>query len=126
LTPEYLDANHPAIIMFELGNLYGSEGFQRIWRGDAPEKQDPAHFMEVLSHYAVSRNYELAARWGESSCLVDVWYVRRDLPETDAMVALIRHNPYFFPDSQMIAHDYRNDTPPVACTDPGFAIPPSS
>ena len=126
LTTEYLDVNHPAIIMFHLSDTYGREGFNQIWRGDAPARIDPAHFMMVLSNYAATHNYELAARWGDSACSVHVWYVRRDLPESSAMIDLIRQTPHFFLDTQRLSYDYRNDPPPVACIDPGFVIPPKS
>ncbi|HWZ50356.1 MAG TPA: hypothetical protein VNW54_02720 [Granulicella sp.] len=126
LTPEYLDANHPAIIMFHLADLYGRDGYQRIWQGAPPLHQDPAHFMEVLAHYAATHNYELAARWGNDECNVHVWYVRRDLPEADAMIGLIRRSPHFFLDTQKLVSDFRNDPPPQLCKDPGFSIAPGS
>jgi arabinofuranosyltransferase len=52
LTAEYLDANHPAIIMFHLANRNGIDDYQSVWRGDAPLHQDPSAFMSVLANYA--------------------------------------------------------------------------
>ena len=126
LTPEYLDTNHPAIIMFHLANRKGIADYQDIWRGDAPLQQNPSVFMNVLAHYAVAHNYVLAARWGDSPCNIHVWYVQRDLPEAAAMIDEIRRAPHFFLDSQAPAFDYRDAPPPTACEDPGISIPAGS
>jgi arabinofuranosyltransferase len=97
LTDAYIDQNSPAIIMFYLQPPGSMEEFNKIWRGDPPSRQDITQLLNVMSHYAVTHNYELAARWGASACYVNVWYVKRGLPESQQMIDLIRTTPYYDP-----------------------------
>ncbi|HEX2917383.1 MAG TPA: hypothetical protein VHN81_02630 [Edaphobacter sp.] len=127
LTDAYLDANKPAVIMLHLSpGVTGYDGFVRAWRGEAPVLSGPSQYMVSLAHYAATHNYELAARWGDHTCNVHIWYVRRDIPEFNPILKLIRHQPHYFLDDGISSYNYLDDTPPAGCSDPGFSIPASS
>ena len=122
LTAEYLDQSKPAIIM-----MYSSADdpadLARVWRGDAPPVENMHYLMDEASHYAVTHGYILAARWGMIACGVNVWYVRPGLPETQAFVDIIRHEPYYHPyDSAGPGTNYLGPNPPEHCTDDNHAV----
>ena len=118
LTDAYLDQNHPAIIMFYLEPLFPTmEEFNEVWRGDAPRRKDISQLLNEMSHYAVTHDYELAARWGASPCNVNIWYVKRGLPETQQMVDLIRTTPYFEPYTSFQPGINFLNSPDVTCKD---------
>jgi hypothetical protein len=99
ISDAYLDSNHPAVIMFAMmpSQFIGKQGFYQAWRGDPPARRDVSQVQAEMSHYAVTHDYELAARWGSSPCAVLVWYVKRGLPESQEMIDLIRQKPFFDP-----------------------------
>ena len=119
LTEAYLDANQPAIIMLHLSPIVteGQAGFEQVWRGEAATKQDISQLEQVQAHYALTHGYELAARWGVTPCVVHVWYVRRDLPESAQMVELIRKSPHFFSYGGQLATNFMGAEPPSGCYD---------
>jgi hypothetical protein len=123
LTTEYLDRNQPAIIMFYLQPENGMAEFNEVWRGEAPTRHDMTQLLKVMSNYAVTHDYELAARWGPSPCNVNVWYVKRGLPESQPMIDLIRREPYFDPYSgRQLDVNYLGDQAVSACGDPPVRI----
>ncbi len=111
LTDDYIDQNQPEVIMFymEPHQTGGMDRFNAIWRGDPPVRQDISQLVAVMSHYAVTHGYELAARWGANRCGVQVWYVKRGLPESQEMVDLIRRKPYFDPYARGLAENFLDD-----------------
>jgi arabinofuranosyltransferase len=125
LTEEYLDQNHPAIIMYHTSFSNSPQDLRHIWTGDNIPITGPARFNVALSHYAVTHPYELAARWGPDPCNVHIWYVRRDLPETPQMLAIIRHSPHFFLDGAQVATNFMQPEPPAICSDPGEQLRPT-
>lgn len=127
LTEAYLEQNHPAILMMHLAaDEAGIDGFARGWKAEPPATHDFSQAPVVMAHYAATHNFELAARWGDSPCNVHIWYVRRGLPQSQAMIDLIRTEPHFFMDSLMLAHNYMHSNPPERCSDPGIHIPINS
>ena len=123
LTNEYLDRNQPAIIMFYLQPENGMAEFNEVWRGEAPTRHDMTQLLKVMSNYAVTHDYELAARWGPSPCNVNVWYVKRGLPESQQMIDLIRRVPYFDPYSgRQLDVNYLGDKAVSECADPPVRI----
>lgn len=118
LTPEYLDANHPAIIMFYTASVQDKASYDRIWRGDEPKAQTLQYLEEVASHYALTHGYMVAARWGESPCENAMWYLRKDLPEYEQMLAIIRAPGYFHPyNDAQYGTNYLGSEPPAQCED---------
>jgi hypothetical protein len=123
ITDAYMDQNHPAIIMFYLQPFDGDMvQFNRTWRGEEPAKRNSANLLGEMSHYAVTHDYELAARWGASPCNVNVWYVKRGLPETQQMIDLIRHQPYFEPYDAPVLDDNHLGNDEIVCQDRGVTI----
>jgi hypothetical protein len=124
LTAAYLQKNDPAIVMFELsrGTVNSPADFARVWRGEAPPRQDITQLMLVLSHYARANDYALAARWGVTPCVVHVWYVRRNIPDFAAVMAIIRKQPHIFSYGGGLANNYLEDDPPTACNNPVVSI----
>ena len=118
LTSEYLDQNHPAVIMFHNATNYSKADYDRGWRGDPPPAQTLKYLVEVTSHYAATHGYTLAARWGEQPCETDAWYVRADLPEHDDLVRIIQQPNYFYPYSEA-GHgtNFLGPNPPESCDD---------
>jgi hypothetical protein len=118
LTDAYLEQNHPAVIMFHNSTYYSKDDYDRGWRGDAPPAENIKYLMEVESHYAATHGYVVAARWGESPCETDTWYLRKDLPEYEEMLAIIRQPGYFYPyGNAEHATNFLNAEPPAECSD---------
>ena len=111
LTDAYIGRNQPEVIMFYMDSneFGGMDRFNAIWRGDPPMRQDISQLVAVMSHYAATHDYELAARWGVSRCEVQVWYVKRGLPESQEMTDLIRRKPYFDPYVRSLAENFLDD-----------------
>ena len=118
LTDAYLDESRPAIIMYHVG-LESPAEFRHVWLGDGGPVAGPQKFNGPLSHYAVTHDYELVARWGPSPCNLHVWYVRRDIPDFEAIKRIIQGQPHFFLDGGPIATNYMQTEPPMVCGDPG-------
>jgi hypothetical protein len=126
LTDAYLDLNHPAVISFYLSpdSALGKPtppdmpAFHQVWNGEPALKHDITQLEIVMSHYAMTHNYELAARWGPDPCAVNIYYVSRDIPESEEIVAAIRREPSFDPyHSGTLQQNFLGAPPPV-CADP--------
>ncbi len=118
LTEAYLDQNHPAIIMFYNSPAPGKDSYDRVWRGDAPKAQNLTYLEEVASHYALTHGYVVAARWGQSPCENAMWYLRKDLPEYEQMLAIIRDPGYFHAyNDAPHGTNYLEAEPPKNCAD---------
>jgi len=82
ITAEYLEKNHPEIIMFHAD-------FSPI--NPLKEAGDAWSRMTLtLDTYAREKGYTLAAAYGESPVDTHYYYVRPDFPESDEIVAFIR------------------------------------
>ena len=119
ITGEYLDRYKPEIIMVHAdgGGFSNAEFYAVLYGGDLGPTNVLRDFAE-LSQYARQRNYLLAAAYGSSVCNLHLYYVRRDFPDSDAIMAIIRDHPYYFLDNGALAHDFRNELPPK--DQPGF------
>lgn len=123
LTEAYLDANHPALLIFHLAlDGVDQKEFEAAWKGEAPGQKDLRHQMQVTSHYALTHGYTLAARWGEFPCNSIVYYVRNDLPEFHEMMTLIRKEPHYFQPSDVLSTNYLQDEPPHECSEDGVHL----
>jgi arabinofuranosyltransferase len=118
LSDAYLDESRPAILMYHAGMETRAE-FRDVWLGDGQPVAGPPKFNGPLSHYAVTHNYELIARWGATPCNVHIWYVRRDIPDFEAIKKIILRQPHFFLDGGLMATNYMQPDPPRVCGDPG-------
>jgi hypothetical protein len=88
LDAQYLDDFHPDVIMFHVS-------FSPL----IPPSPDPRlraldQACLTLEDYAQGHDYELAAIWGPTPSDVQYFYVRRNLPDSAAIVNLIRRGPY--------------------------------
>ena len=126
LTDAYIDRNHPAVISFYLspnsaaGKPTGPDmpTFYQVWNGKPPIKHDISQLEVVMSNYAMTRNFELAARWGADPCSVNVYYVSRDIPESQEIVEAIRREPNFDPYHDGALQQNFLGRPPATCSDP--------
>ena len=116
LTAEYLDKSRPAIITLFM-SPEDMAAYRRVWYGQAPLTYSLGHIPEEASYYAVSHGYVLAARWGPSPCAFNAWYVRRDLPDFDEIMAIIRQTPHFYPYGGGMAQNFLGPDPPTVCGD---------
>ena len=109
LTPEYLQQNNPAIILYHKPDQWGSSPYYQKMQA-------------TLEQYAETHNYELAAEWGTVPCDRHVWWVRRDLPERDQFLAIIRKQPHFYLASNFLAQDFRGVPYPDHCAETGIEL----
>jgi hypothetical protein len=118
ISAEYLDRSKPEIIMLHDFPTGGTNvQMLAILRGDTDVPQDtPATLGDfvTLSAYARQHNYILAAAFSPGTCNYHLYYVRRDFPDSDAIVSLIRNNPYYFLDDGVLSTDLRNNIMPSA------------
>jgi arabinofuranosyltransferase len=128
LTEAYLEKNHPALLIFHLapdGNNQAEQAaFESAWKAETPQHKDLSHQPQVTSHYAVTHNYTLAARWGDSPCDLLIYYVRNDLPEYSEMLALIRKAPHFFQPNGLLSVNYLGAEPPHVCAEKPIFLKP--
>lgn len=124
LTTAYLDKNHPAIIMMDV-SADTSGDLIRVWNGDTPPSETINFVMDQASHYALTHGYLVAARWGITPCEVNIWYLRKDLPEFQDMLRIIRREPYFDPyNESRLATNFLEPEPPAQCTDNKYVVNP--
>lgn len=92
VTDDYLDQWKPTMVMF-----YATR--RDLNRRDPGERARDRYMHEstrVLLNYCQQRGYLLAAAYGENPDRVQVYYVRADCPEAEAVVQAIREEPYPF------------------------------
>ncbi|GAC1415062.1 MAG: protein LphB [Acidobacteriaceae bacterium] len=102
LTQEYLARRNPAVI---LNHVLPREDLK------GPLKQA----VESTNQYALAHNYELAAVWGYNLCDRHLWYIRRDLPEAEFLIASVRRSPYLITGTTML--DLRDVPVPESCSE---------
>jgi hypothetical protein len=116
LTADYLDKSRPAIVTLFM-SPEDMAAFRRVWYGQAPLVNSLGHIPEEASYYAVSHDYVLAARWGVDPCAVNIWYVRRDIPDFEAIMSIVRQSPHFYPYGGGLAQNFLGPDPPAVCGD---------
>ena len=115
---EYLDSYRPEIILYRIwGDFVRVDEFQ-AQLGRPGVKTD--NFLTtndmMLDHYARQRGYVLAAIWGASLCDADVYWVRSDFADRDAILSAIRDHPYYTQATGQLAFDFRGvAAPTVPC-----------
>lgn len=92
VSASYLDSKRPAVIMFHAFFT----PLTRKHREDGPgaKRYDWDSMVQSLKHYAETRRYVLAAAFAPDSSEAHYYYVRRDLPDRDAIVHAIRSTRY--------------------------------
>ena len=113
LTEEYLDRSKPEIIMVHASFPGSAESMKAMLYGDL-DHAGPVYNQAMMSAYARDHNYILAAAFSPNACNYHLYYVRRDFPDSDAIVSLIRDNPYYFLDSGLETRDVRENMLPAA------------
>jgi arabinofuranosyltransferase len=92
VTARYLDTKRPAVIMFHA--FFSPLSRPNSERGPGTKLHDWNSMVQTLKYYAEKRHYVLAAAFAPDSSQAHYYYVRRDLPDRDAIVAAIRARPY--------------------------------
>jgi arabinofuranosyltransferase len=118
-SPEYLDTYRPEIIMYRVWGDYVSVAeFQAQLGGPAVETKSALTTEDmILDQYARQRGYVIAAIWGARQCVADVYWVRSDFADRDAIISAIRDHPYYTQEEGMLAADFRGVPAPTApCT----------
>jgi hypothetical protein len=116
LTDEYLDSYRPEVILYRARGIYGSvdEYRAQLGQGDVPTTDFLTKNDMLLDRYARQRGYVLAAIWGAEICNVDVYWVRSDFADRDAIISAIRDHPYYTQDTGQLASDFRAASAPTA------------
>jgi hypothetical protein len=103
ISEAYLDISKPELILY---HLYEADMQWANGQGDIVRRDVNA--IRVLHQYAVDHHYVLAAAYGSDPCSLNVFYVRPNTPDTDAIVDYLRNTPYYFLDTGILSADYRN------------------
>jgi arabinofuranosyltransferase len=108
LSAEYLDTYRPEIIMYRVWGRYaGVQQFRaQLGQGDIRTTDFLTANDMLLDHYAKEHGYVKAAIWGAELCQSDVYWVRSDFPDRDAIVSAIRDHPYYTQETGQIAHNF--------------------
>jgi arabinofuranosyltransferase len=107
----YLDLSKPELIMY---HLYVPDVSQPglLSRDNAAITRRDINAIKVLHRYAEDHQYILAAAYGSEPCSLNVFYVRPNTRDTDAIVDYIRNTPYYFLDTGILSVDYRDGIRP--------------
>lgn len=124
LDESYLDRYKPELILY---HLYIPEPSSN---NPLQSDQDQInarnfHSVRVLYQYAQHHHYVLAAAYGSEPCNLNVFWVRPNTPDTEAIVEYLRNTPYYFLDNGKISTDYRDGFKPF-CTFPDLNAPPDA
>ena len=119
LTEAYIDQYQPEILMYRVWVLHrGVAELKAQMEGVvSPGIKDKLTLNDAIMHnYAVKHGYVLAASWGGTYCDYDVYWVKRDFADSDAIVSAIRDHPYYTQETGQLAYDFRNaPVPSVPC-----------
>lgn len=115
-TAAYLDQYKPEILLYRVWGDYSSNAEYRAQLGGAPvETKDVLTVMDMaLARYAKEHGYVLAAMWGTDRCIADVYWVRSDFADRDAILSDIRDHPYYAQGSGKLTTDFRDIPLPTA------------
>jgi hypothetical protein len=120
LTDEYLDSYRPEILLYRVwGDFVDVKNFQAQLGAEAENLGYHADDVltkndVMLDRYARSHGYVLAAIWGARLCQSDVYWVRGDFADRDAIVSAIRDHAYYTQADGELAHDFRGAAAPTA------------
>jgi hypothetical protein len=115
---EYLDSYRPEIILYRVwGDVVSVDEFRaQLGRTDVKTNNLLTTNDMILDHYARQRGYAMAAIWGASLCDADVYWVRSDFADRDAILSAIRDHPYYAQATGQLAFDFRGTAAPtVSC-----------
>ena len=118
LTEAYLDSYRPELILYRAWGIYHSpEQFSAQLGGPRVATDDQLTMNDMLlDHYSRQRGYVLAAVYGAELCLSDVYWVRSDFADRDAILSAIRDHPYYTQTSGQLAHNFAGTpAPTVPC-----------
>jgi arabinofuranosyltransferase len=104
LTEAYLEQRNPEVILDHYPDKEYLAKLVKLHQTD-----------EVTKRFAETHNYELAAVWGRNACDRSLWYVRRDVPEAQQLIAMMRRSPYYFSGVSLL--DLRGVPLPDNCDD---------
>ena len=106
ITESYLDRYRPHVIMFHARfSCFIPPDVER-GLGDKRRKIAWTQMTLLLQRYAKSRNYILAAAYGDSPYSVHYYYVRPDFSDSRAIVAIIKNTEYRYYATGRIAINY--------------------
>jgi hypothetical protein len=108
LSEEYLNTYHPEVIMIHFDMVLADE-FAPGAFGHYPEEGFGGWNAEFMNYYAKTHGYTLAAVYGSGQCNMHVYWVRPGFPDYDTVLSDIQDHPYYFLDSGILSHDYRNE-----------------
>ena len=115
-TTAYLDQYKPEILQYRVWGDYVSNAEYLAQLGGPPvETKDVLTLVDMaLARYAKEHGYVLAAVWGTDRCIADVYWVRSDFADRDAILSDIRDHTYYAQESGKLTTDFRNIPPPTA------------
>jgi arabinofuranosyltransferase len=119
LTEEYLDTYRPEIILYRVwGEYTGVQGFQaQLGKLDDTDFHSSDFLIAndmLLDRYARKRGYVLAAIWGAEFCQADVYWVRSDFADRDAILSAIRDHPYYTQETGRLSYNFMGAPVPTA------------
>ena len=121
LSEEYLDRYRPEIILYRVWGQFVSVDEFRAQLG-GPEVKSTGLLTTTdmfLNRYARERGYVLAAIWGAEQCQADVYWVRPDFADRDAVLSAIRDHPYYTQDTGKLSSNFAGvPAPSVPCLVP--------
>jgi hypothetical protein len=124
LDEAYLDRSQPELILYHLYVPPPGDGSMMHADEQAITLRD-VRAVRVLYQYAQRHHYILAAAYGAEPCNLNVFYVRPNTPDTQAIVNYLRDTPYYFLDNGKISTDYRDGFKPF-CKFADLSAPPDA
>jgi hypothetical protein len=116
LTEEYLDTYRPEVILYRVwGDFVSVEEFHAQLGGPAVKTTSTlTNTDEFLDRYARKRGYVQAAILGPRLCDADVYWVRSDFADRDAILSAIRDHPYYQQETGQLASNFAGAPAPTA------------
>lgn len=114
VTEDYLAQQNPDVIMIHADGGFGDK-FNALLNGDPPVPHTELTNFEVMAHFAHTHGYTLVAAMGSSPCNLHLFLVRPNWPDAPEFIHDLRDFPFYFLDNGSLAHDFRNELPPVGC-----------
>jgi len=106
ITESYLDRYRPHVIMFHAHFSPFVPPDMNRGHGDRRRRVAWNKMTLLLQQYAKSRNYILAAAYGDSPYSVHYYYVRSDFPDSRLIVEIVRNTEYKYYTSGRTAINY--------------------
>jgi len=120
MTEAYLEQNKPEIILYrDLADAMRAADLQVAATGHLTTNNKLILNSLAMRNYAIAHGYVLAAKWGAVYCDYHTYWVRKDFPDSDAIVSAIRDHPYYTQVTGQLSYDFRNvPDPTLPCTLP--------